>query len=75
MFGSVLQLTRGENLGAMYYLAVAFKEKGDVDNLKLVIAELEKRVGPDSKEIKDLKSGLAPKAEAKVEDKEEVKKS
>lgn len=72
MFGSVLQLTRGENIGAMYYLAVSFKEKGDKDNLKLVITELEKRVSPDSKEMKDLKSGLAPKVEVKGEG--EVKK-
>lgn len=72
MFGSVLQLTRGENIGAMYYLAVSFKEKGDTENLKLVISELEKRVSPDSKEIKDLKSGLTPKKEV-VE--EEIKKN
>lgn len=69
MFGSVLQLTRSENIGAMYYLAVAFKEKGDTENLKLVITELEKRVSPDSKEMKDLKSGLETKAAPVEEDK------
>lgn len=59
MFGSVLQITKGENLGAMYYLGAAYKAKGDIANLKLVIAELDKRVDPNSKEMKDLKSGLS----------------
>ena len=58
MFGSVLQLTKGENLGAMYYLGAAYKAKGDIANLKLVIAELDKRVDPNSKEMKDLRSGI-----------------
>ncbi len=59
MFGSVLQLTNGENLGAMYYLGAAYKAKGDIQNLKLVIAELDKRVDPNSKEMKDLRSGIS----------------
>jgi hypothetical protein len=56
MFGSVLQLTNSQNIGAIYYLAIAYKAKGDTTNLKLVISELEKRIDPNSREMQALKS-------------------
>ena len=58
IFGTVLQLTNGQNVGAMYYLAVSYKLKGDKSNLALVINELEKRIDPESKEMIDLKADI-----------------
>ncbi len=54
-FGNVLQITNGSDIGAIYYLGIAYKTKGDSENLSKVIAELEK-IGMDknSKEMQAL---------------------
>jgi predicted Zn-dependent protease len=56
MFGTVLQLTDSKNLGAIYYLGLTYKAKGDDTNLNLVISELEKTIDPNSREMQALKS-------------------
>jgi Flp pilus assembly protein TadD len=66
MFGSVLQITNGDNVTALYYLGASYKAKGDTQNLKLVIQELEKRMDPNSKELNDLRGAVAPAAEVKA---------
>jgi predicted Zn-dependent protease len=55
-FGNVLYLTNGKDAGAMYYLALSYKAKGDMENLNKVIVELEKIIDPNSKEMQALKN-------------------
>ena len=58
LFGSAFTLSNQQDNTALYYLGVAYKVKSDAKNLKLVVEELEKRLGTGIKEIQDLKTGL-----------------
>ena len=70
LFGSAFVLSEQKDNAALYYLGLAYKEKKDIANLKLVLSELEKRVDPNLKEVKDLRSFLdSNKSEVKVEKK------
>lgn len=56
MFITVYNLSGNKDNSALYYAAAAYKLKGDRQNFDMVIAELEKNMGTNVKEIQDLKS-------------------
>ncbi len=65
-FGNAFNVSKQQDDVALYYLAVAYKTKKDLPNFKLVYSELEKRVNPESKEMKSLRFEVKEKIENKT---------
>lgn len=61
MFGAAYNLSNNTDNTALYYLAASYKLKGETENFNLVIAELEKNLGPNVKEIIELKNATVQK--------------